>query len=213
MRRLLLIVLLAAVVPAIRAQFNRKGTFQLALGLSAGAHRTEYVSTSTVLGIPVRTQTNDGAATVLVPIEVQYGVARPLSLGLFVEPGSYLDSSATRSNGLVLFGFQPRGYLVNHDRFAWFASLQIGSGSLRIDDTDGGVKEEATYIGPFFGLGSGVAFLFGDHFGLQGHLRYMGSSLQLKEYSRNGAGVDLSSLDAELTTTGIALQASLMFRF
>jgi hypothetical protein len=178
-----------------------------------GVHSTEYVQTSTILGIPIKSTSNDGAGTVLFPIDVQYGVAKPVSLGLFLEPGSYLDSNATRSNSLVLFGFQPRAYIINHDRFCWMASLQIGSGKLTIDDTKNGVSETARYGGQFFGLSSGVGFYFGEHFGAQLHVRYMGSSLGLKEYEQNGASVDLSAIEADLSTTGIAFQTSLAFKF
>lgn len=211
--RHLLIGLLLFTCFATHAQYNRKGSFHVALGVAVGGHRTEYVQTSTILGVPIRVEDNDGAATVLFPIDVQYGVAKPVSLGLFLEPGSYLDSNATRSNSLVLFGFQPRGYIINNDRFTWFGSLQIGSGTLRINDTEAGVAEESRYAGPFFGLGSGVGFLFGEHLGLQAHLRYMGSTLELTEYSKGGSSVDLSAVEAELSTTGFSLQASLTFRF
>jgi hypothetical protein len=212
MRYLLLgLVLLSCL--ASRAQYNQKGSFHVAVGVAIGGHRTEYVQTSTILGVPIRVENNDGAGTVLFPIDVQYGVAKPVSLGLFLEPGSYLDSNATRSNSLVLFGFQPRGYIINNDRFSWFGSLQIGSGTLRINDTEAGVAEESRYAGPFFGLGSGVGFLFGEHFGLQGHLRYMGSTLTLTDYSKGGSSIDLSAINAELSTTGFSLQASLTFRF
>jgi hypothetical protein len=200
-------------------QVNRKGTWHLAIGASLGAHNTQYISTSTV-SVPilggtyqVRTEENDGAATVLFPIDVQYGLARPVSVGLFVEPGAYLDSNNTRTNSLVLFGFQPRAYIINHDRFCWSASLQIGSGSLRINDTEGGVDNEARYAGPLFGLGSGVGFYFGEHIGLRTDLRYLGSALRIKDYSENGQAVDLSAFEAELNTTGFTLQVALALRF
>jgi hypothetical protein len=203
----------------LHAQVNQKGTWHLAIGASLGAHRTQYISTSTV-SIPVlggtyevRTEENDGAATVLFPIDVQYGLARPVSIGLFVEPGSYLDSNYTRSNSLVLYGFQPRAYIINHDRFCWSASLQIGSGALRITDNEAGVEEEARYAGPVFGLGSGVGFYFGEHLGLRTDLRDLGSALRIKEYRENGQAIDLSAFDAELNTTGFTLQVALALRF
>ena len=199
----------------VSAQVNDKGTFHMALGISGGGHGTQYIQTLTIPGIslPIRTEANDGAATFLVPIDVQYGLAKPVSLGLFVEPGSYLDSSATRSNSLVIYGFQPRAYIINPDRFTWMGSLQIGSASLKIDDNDQGVSELATYKGPFFGLSSGVGFYFGEHFGLQLHARYMSTAFTLKEFEQNGTSVDLSNFEAELNTTGFALQASLALRF
>jgi len=208
---------IAAVPLCAAAQVNQKGTFHLGLGVSAGGHATQYVQNITIdiFGVPItsRTEENDGAATVLFPIDIQYGIAKPVSLGLFVEPGSYLDSSNTRSNGLVLFGFQPRAYIINHDRFTWMGSLQIGSAGLRIKDTENGQNTEALYRGPFFGLSSGVGFYFGEHIGLQLHARYMSTTFDLKEYEQNGASIDISAIEAELNTTGFALQASLALRF
>lgn len=199
------------------AQINEKGTFHLGLGVSLGAHATQYIQNTTIniFGVPIttRTEENDGATTVLFPIDIQYGIAKPVSLGLFVEPGSYLDSSNTRSNGLVLFGFQPRAYIINHDRFTWMASLQIGSAGLRIKDMENGQNTEALYKGPFFGLSSGVGFYFGEHIGLQLHARYMSNTFELKEYEQNGTSIDISAIEAELNTTGFALQASLAMRF
>lgn len=212
MRTSLVFLISLSSLPVL-SQVNDKGTFHVAIGASAGGHATEYIQTLTISGAPLRSVSNDGAATVLFPIDIQVGVAKPVSLGLFLEPGSYLDSNATRTNSLVLFGFQPRAYILNRERFCWMASLQIGSGTLNIDDTENGVSESARYAGQFFGLSSGVGFYFGEHVSLQLHLRYMGSTLLLKEYEENGNAVDLSAIEGKLTTTGGALQTSLAFRF
>ena len=45
------------------SQVNDKGVVHLAIGLAAGGHATEYDQTVTVLGIPITTTNNDGAAT------------------------------------------------------------------------------------------------------------------------------------------------------
>ena len=212
MTRILLFTLF--VLPlAAAGQVNDKGSFHVALGVSAGGHRTQYLQKFRVAGIPFEDESQDGAATVLFPIDVQYGIAKPVSLGLFVEPGSYLDSSATRSNSLVIFGFQPRAYIINHDRFTWMGSLQIGSAGLKIEDTELGVSQVAKYGGPFFGLSSGVGFYFGEHIGLQLHLRYMSTAFTLTDLEQNGASQDLSNFEATLNTTGFALQASLAAKF
>ena len=75
-------------------------------------------------GVNVNQTETDGAATVTVPIEFGVGLSKAISLGLYLEPGRYLDSSATESNGMVMLGLQPRFYLVNRDAFAWLASVQ-----------------------------------------------------------------------------------------
>lgn len=206
-----LFLLLAA--GSASAQFNQKGTVHLSLGLAAGAHGTEYEQKLRVLGVWLTDTETDGAATVTFPLELGVGLGKSFSLGLYVEPGSYLDSSATESNGMALVGLQPRFYLVNKDRFAWLASLQLGGGALRIDRDEPGVESTARYAGGNFGLGTGVVFQFTDLIGLQLHLRYMSTSLKLRDYTLNGQDISLDDFEATLRTRGVALQASLGFRF
>lgn len=204
---------LVFVAGSANAQFNQKGTVHLSLGLAAGAHGTEYEQKVRVLGAWFSDTENDGAATVTFPIEVGVGLGNAISLGLYIEPGSYLDSSATESNGLALVGLQPRFYLVNKDRFAWLGSLQLGAGTLRIERDEPGVESSARYAGGNLGLGTGVVFQFTDLIGLQLHLRYMSTSLKLRDYTLNGQDVALDDFEATLRTRGVALQASLGFRF
>jgi hypothetical protein len=195
------------------AQINTPGRFHLGIGLAAAGHATEYTETIRVLGIPFERRTTDGAATVTIPLEFSVGVVNAMSLGLYLEPGSYLDSSATESNGLALIGVQPRFYLVNKDRFAWTASLRLGGSALQIDRNETGLNSVARYRGGHLGLGTGIAAFFTDHIGLQVHLFYLANRFNLKEYELNGASLSLNDIDAELRTRGVGLQASLAFRF
>ncbi len=209
------LLFLAALVSstAAHAQYNDKGTFHVAIGLAAGAHGTQYEQTIRILGIPFTDTQTDGAATVTVPIELDYGFAKVFSLGLYVEPGVYLDSNATESNNLLLAGMQPRFYLINGDRFALMASLQFGASRLNIERNEDGAKTDARYGGGHFGLGAGAVFQFSDHVGLQLHLRYVGTSMTLRTYELNGQDVSLDDFDATLVTRGVAIQTSLAFRF
>lgn len=210
----LLAAIAIAVLPTLtQAQINAPGRVHMAVGLAAGFHGTEYTETGTVLGFPVQRKTLDAAATVTVPIEVGVGVANFLSLGVYVEPGSYIDSAATESNGLAMVGVQPRFYLVNKDRFAWMASLRLGGSALELDRQEPFVRSEARYSGGHFGLGTGVAVHFSDLIGLQLHLNYLANRMTLRDYRINGTEIPLDLYDAELLTRGVALQASLAFRF
>ncbi|MEO8588344.1 MAG: hypothetical protein ABI432_03160 [Flavobacteriales bacterium] len=195
------------------AQYNTKGTVHVALGIAGGAHTTEYETTTHILGIAVTDTEEDGAATFTVPIEGSYAFANAFSLGLYFEPGSYLDSSATESNALMLLGIQPRFYLVNSEHFAWMASLQLGMSALRIDRSELGAESSARYAGGNFGISTGVGFLFSDHFGIQVQARYMATNMPLKEYEVNGASIALDDFDAVLRTRGVAMQASATFKF
>ena len=208
----LIALALVSLPSVLAAQINGPGRVHVALGMAAAAHATSYTVTATFLGIPFQSTSNDGAATVTVPIEVGVGIAKVASLGIFIEPGSYLDSSATESNGLASIGFQPRFYLVNKDRFALMASLRLGASALQIDRSEPDERSSALYQGGHFGLGTGVAFHFTDHFGLQLHLNYVANGLKLREYTLNGTGIALDDYKAELSTRGLALQASLVLR-
>ena len=209
----LVALLLSSFIGPVVALVNKAGTIHLGVGLAAGAHATEYRETFRVLGLSFTNTSTDGAATVTLPLEFSVGLAKFVSLGIYLEPGSYLDSSATESNGLAMVGLQPRFYLVNGDRFAWLASLRFGGSALVIDRSEEGTNTTARYSGGHLGIGTGIAAYFGDHIGLQVHLNYLANNFALKEYEVNGANIPLDDFDAELLTRGIALQASLAFKF
>ena len=210
--KLFLVTFVVLLSHGLLAQFNDRGSFHIALGVASGVHGTEYETRYNFAGIEIASDTTGGAVTVTYPIQLSYGFARVFSLGLIIEPGSYLDSNATRSNSLVVYGIEPRFYIVNKDRFAWMASFQFGGSHLKIED-QGPTVGEATYVGTNFGLGSGVAFLFTDHFGIQLHLRYLSTRMPLTEYAESGTSVALTNYEAELRTKGVALQASLAYKF
>ena len=168
------------------AQVNDKGTFHASIGVAAGAHATEYEQS--IVGVVRRDQ--DGAATVTYPIELGYGSGKRFSLGLCLEPGVYLDSSASGSNGLVSIGIQPRFYIINADRFAWMASVHLGSSALRYDVKEPGNVSDARYRGANFGISTGVGFYFGEHFGLNILARYIGTRMPLREWTVNGTELD-----------------------
>jgi len=196
----------------LSAQVNDKGTFHLSIGLAGGVHGTAYQQTIYVLGIPFVDRQTDGAVSVTVPIRASFGLAKWFSLGLLVEPGSYLDSNATRSNALATIALEPRFYLVNADRFAWFASVQFGATSLQIDDRSP-VLQRAEFGGGSFGLGTGIGLYFTDHFGLNLGVRYLASSLDHRKYSYDSSVFNLSNVEGRMDTRGVLLDACLAFKF
>lgn len=224
------VLMAATVLSALaHAQYNEKGTVHLAVGATFGAHGTEYSWTSTQTINFFGTQLTftdsgtetDGAATVTVPIEMDFGITNRFSLGFYLEPGMYLDSNNTESNTLFMGGLQPRFYLINGERFALLAGAQFGMAGLKIDRTEetsvAGLtvvnESSASYAGGGFGLGAGAVFQFSDLIGLQLHLRYMATNMKLRDYTINGDDVDADNYEATLRTRGIGLQLSLGFRF
>ncbi len=209
-----LIAFIVVMMPSVlRAQMNEKGTVHLSIGLAAAGHTTTYEQRIQFQGTWFTTTKDDGAASVTVPIEVAYGFSRLFALGLYVEPGSYLDSSATETNGIVLVGLQPKFYLVNKDRFALMTGLQLGTTTLRIERSEVLFNSNAKYSGSHFGITTGVGFGLGDLLSLQFHLRYLATTLPLRTYELNGSDVDLSGFDATLSTRGLGAQLSLGLRF
>jgi len=211
--RITALLLTAVITTATRAQVNDKGTFHAAIGVAFGGHGTEYETTVRLGGLSFTDTEADGAATLTVPIEFDYGLAKIFSLGVYIEPGAYLDSNATETNSLILAGIQPRFYLVNNENFALMASLQFGTSGLRIERDEDNIQSSARYAGGHFGLGAGAAFQFTDHFGLQLHLRYVGTSMPLRKYEIEGDEVSLDDFEAVLRTRGVAFQVSAAFRF
>lgn len=198
---------------SVGAQYNTKGKVHLAIGGAIGAHGTQLDQKFKILGITISNTETDAAATTSIPIEVGFGLGNRFSLGLLIEPGRYVPDSAAseQSNSVAIVALQPRFYLINKDRFAWTASLQLGAAALRITDDTQGAKVDERYNGPAFGLGSGIAFGLGESVGLEFHLRYLATRMELRAREYN----DFSTMDfynATLTTGGVVAQLSLAFR-
>lgn len=207
-------IALLLVAPCVLAQYNAKGRFHASIGMSIGAHGTEVENRYTLLGFTVSDKQTDGAATVTVPIELDYALGQRFTLGLLIEPGRYVPDTAdgNQSNGLAIVAIQPRYYLINGDRLAWTASLQLGAAALRIQDDTPGAVVDARFSGSAFGIGTGLRFGLGDHVGLGFDLRYLGTNMELRAAEVNGTSVT-DSYAATLRTGGVLAQLSLAFRF
>lgn len=197
------------------AQFNTPGRVHLSIGGALGGHGTTLEQRFTLLGLELAQQRTGGAATLTVPIELGVGIGGRFSLGLGIEPGRYVpDSSSTveQSNAISVVTLQPRFYLVNADRFAWTATLQVGAAGLRIKDETPGRTVDERYAGPAFGFGSGVAVGLGNNVALEFHLRYLATRMELQGREFNGAST-MQVYKATLSSGGVLGQLSLSFRF
>lgn len=212
--RIATLLLTLGMLPTVPANGQElvKGRVHLGLGMEFGAHATQYRQTVRFIGIPFTADNTSSAATVLFPLRAQYGITRHWSSGLYVSPGSYIDSSATRTNGIALIGLCQDFHLVEGERFSWTASFSFGGTRLVIEDKDALGAFQSRFGGPHVGIGTGVRLFFTRHVGLRVELGYLGSSLTLKEHQRNGRVVDANLFDASLNTSGITLQAGLALR-
>lgn len=208
------VVLIGAAPARVQAQCNRPGTVHLSLGVNAGLHATRYRERNVILGVRQERETVDGAFTYGFPLRVQVGVLKPLSLGLYAELGGYADSTADRSNRTFTFGFSPRFYPVNTDKFNMRVFLEGGYGSLRIDQrfllSNVGV---ARYGGGHFALGTGLGFYAAEVFGLYFDLRYIRHWLPLNSFEVNDREQPLGNYEARLTTGGIQFELGFNVKF
>ncbi|MBK9177873.1 MAG: hypothetical protein IPM46_16385 [Flavobacteriales bacterium] len=198
----------------LAAQYNQKGMVHLAIGGAIGAHATELEQRFTILGVTVTDTETDGAATTSVPIQIGYAIGNRFSLGLLIEPGRYVPDSANsdQTNSFINVAIEPRFYIVNANRIAWHASLQLGGVGLRIQDDTPNRVVDARYSGGAFGLGTGVAFGLGESIGLGFDLRYLATNMKLRAMEINDSSVT-DIYDATLRTGGMIAQISLAFRF
>ncbi|MCB0792773.1 MAG: hypothetical protein H6595_10580 [Flavobacteriales bacterium] len=210
---LMLVGLLWSVVTS--AQVNKAGTVHLGLSGSLGLHATTYVEKQYlgILGLVQESTTHDGAVSWTFPIDLQVGVAKVLSAGLYLEPGVYLDSSAAKSNAIFIAGLAPRFYLVNTDHFAWTLLLGGGIGTLQIEERYSGGNARTIYLsGGQLRIGTGVLVIFGRHVGLQAGLKYAYYDLPLRKSEYNGQEESLSNYDGHLTASGFHVDLGLAVR-
>lgn len=205
---------LATVAMLATAQVNDKGVFHIGLGWNGGVHATHFENSAQAFGVRVSNSDDDGAVTVSFPLDLRYGLSKAIALGVYIEPGTYLDSNATRSNGYFLAGISGRYYVINKERFAWDLGLDLGAGALRITGTENGTKVTDTYSGGHLRLATGVYFYFGNVFGVNLGLKYAAYNLKWKDRDPSSAGAALDAVDyaATLKTSGVQLQLGLQVR-
>lgn len=214
MHLLLLSALLLALTSAAHGQFNTKGRFHGALGVSAGGHSTELDQRFKILGVSVANTETGSAGTTSVPLELGVGLGKPFSLGMGIELGRYVpDTNETnQTNAWALVALQPRFFIINKDRFAWSAMLQFGGVALRIKDDTRNAAVDERYSGTAFGIGSGLHFGLSERVGIDLQLRYLATRMELRAREFNGRST-MDFYNATLSTRGVIGQVALSFRF
>lgn len=199
---------------AAAAQVNSKGTFQVALGLTGGAHATEFTYSFRLAGIPLSGTNTDAAATVAYPIEVQGGISDRFSLGITLEPGRYIDSAGTRPNGFFVASLSPRFYAVNGEHFALHLNADVGVGVLRIGEVNSGMRiYDDTYAGGHFRLGVQAQYFFGRVIGVHLGMKYAAHTLRWRDREPEDPLLTNTDYTATLRTSGLLFQLGLQARF
>ncbi len=214
MKKIIIAALAAVPCVGAHAQVNKAGTFQIGLAGSLGIFATHFENDYSFLGFHQTNSKNDGAATVSYPLDLQVGIAKPISMGLYLEPGSYLDSSGTRTNSFLIAGLSPRFYAVNKDRFAWLFNLDVGLSALRISDVvSGGQRYTDSYMGGHFRIGTQIQFYFGDHFGLHFGTKYSFHNMPWRNRDPKDPNIQNASYAATLTTSGVQFDLGMQVKF
>lgn len=156
MKHLLVLSTALSIASSGLGQANGKGTFQLGLGASLGVFRTEFENSVVYLIVGrVSNSSEDGAATVSYPLDLQAGLSDRFSLGLCVEPGQYIDSAGTHPNGFFILSIEPRFYVLNKEHFAIHLNADLGISALRIRTGEGTSAEfDDSYAGGHFRFGA-----------------------------------------------------------
>ena len=196
------------------AQSNEGGTFHLALGWSLGIHSTRFEQQITAFGVTQKDEETDAAVTRSFPLDLQVGIAKPMSIGIYVELGNYLDSSATRKNRFIVAGLAPRFYIINKDRFNWMAGPEVGLSALQIEDVEFNNKTFTdSYLGINVRVATGISFYFGDHFGIQTQVKYALHSMPWRDRDPENTAFDDLNYEATLSTSGIQFQIGATVKF
>ena len=196
------------------AQVNSKGRLQIGLGISGGVHATRFENSFTVFGITLKNSSDDGAATVSYPLDIHVGLSNKFSLGLCLEPGSYIDSAGTRPNGFFVVGLSPRFYAINKEHFALLFNLDLGVSALRIGEVRSGTKQfDDSYVGGHFRLGTQLQYYFGNTFGLNFGLKYAMHNMKWRDRDPEDPLLKDVDYEATLRTSGVQIQLGAQVKF
>ncbi len=207
MKWILFLLSMAAAASSAPAQVNGMGKFQFGLGLGLGVHATHFEQEAHFAGYTLRDSQKDDAITVTVPLEAQVGLSDDVSVGLYLEPGSYLDSADAHPNKLILVGLSPRLYVVNKDRFALHLNADVGFSHLRISGMrQGAILYNDRYAGGHFRLGIASQWFFGNAVGIHIGLKYADHSFNWKERDPAPWTLNIAQYYAKLKTSGVQFQ-------
>lgn len=210
------IVLVAAwltTVLVLRAQGNAPGRLHVGFGSATSLLRVESSQMRSFEEAAVVRKQRYLASTVTWPVEIGVGVSSMMSMGLYGEFGRFRDTSAFTANRFSVVGFQPRVHVVNEDWFTWMVSARLGWCQLQVDRQVAQVIIQERYQGLQASLGTGVAFYVIDEVGLQLHCHLQSNRMALRELNVDGFVVNIDRGSDVHRLWGMALQASLAFRF
>ena len=206
MKRILVLCGILLLIMGTQVKAQRDKEFQIRGGFGFSLYDTDF----TLDDGSTKTENDDGALSIQLPLEFRYELSERWNVGLDMKFGSYLyepDSAEGRSNRFFVFGIAGEYTIVNKDNFRWYTGFGIHTASLVLEETSDDAiierKEEWTYRGGGIRLNTGVLIYLGDVVGL---------NFNLGEYEQNGAKQNLSNIDAKLKLAGLDGTIGLVLR-
>lgn len=196
-------------------QVNAKGRFQLGLGAGLGVFKTKFENSFALPGIArVSNTSEDGAATVSYPLDLQAGLSGRFSLGLCLEPGQYIDSAGTHPNAFFILSIEPRFYVLNKEHFAIHLNADLGISALRIRTGEGTSAEfDDSYAGGHFRFGAQAQYYFGKTFGMNFGVKFASHNMKWRDRDPENPLLDQIDYQAELKTSGVQFQLGAQVKF
>lgn len=178
-------------ISAIYAQDKafEKGNFTASLGIGVALYKTKIHTEYNSSSIKTENDTTDGAASVVYPVCIEYGVANWLGIGARFGYSNYFEETDSISGrkpkvtGLdldLVFNL----HLVKTKRFDMPISLIIGYSKFKYLSNDA-LNSMAVDNGLNYGVMLNPRIYFGDHFGMYFNAGYMGYSYNSLQFSND----------------------------
>jgi len=169
------------------AQAFQKGSINIDLGIGFGLYGTSQSSShgvaATINGVPYSASSNrdttDGAASTIIPIAFEYGIADKLGIGLDIVYNNYFINDSDRVNlaSVKAYDFGPKisYHPLNSDFYDLSFGLGLGLSMIKWDVT--GLNNAQDYSGSGFYLNIDIKnkFWFSEHIGAYLNAGYKGN--------------------------------------
>jgi len=169
------------------AQAFQKGNINIDLGIGFGAYGTKSTFTTTSNGVSISDSETDGAASTLVPVQIEYGVTDRIGVGFLFQYNNYFINDSDKVSldkvSCVDFGLNFNFHLLNSDRNDLFVTAGLGMSSISVDYTSLASLFVESYggTGVYYGLGITDRFFILDNVGLLFNISYRGYSYSALE--------------------------------
>jgi hypothetical protein len=185
MKKLLFLLPVLFLLPFqnIKGQAFQKGNFNIDLGIGFGAYKTTTKFQFDFFGSPITITEEDGAASAMIPLSLEYGISNKFGLGLEFGACNYaIDDSTEDVNGTMIENntesVKSRDvllfcnfHLLDAEKNDLFIGLGIGSSSVVWTFKDNSTYEYSGR-GGLFKLYIKDRLFFGEHVGMLFNLGY-----------------------------------------